>query len=209
MTMARRVLVAIAAKEEELQRARRALGYERLVLVAPRGRGQTLAQLVSPPPHIVEVPEDDLLGCLEAIEALLREERKAGQLRVAADGGTAAMSQAAFLACLSQGVEAWWLLHRAVRLPVLHALPVAERFHAEEARVLAQLGTGMAYAELARSADLPLERCQRALHSLRKQGAVKTDKDGAEPTALGRYYQRALKAPREGTLPTQSVRQKS
>jgi hypothetical protein len=205
-----RVLVVVAAKVEELHRARQHLGYERLVLVAPEGQGEALvhallgvpapapdapARPLAVPGHIrvEEVPAYDLLACLERIEGLLRAARKEGhEVRAAVDGGTAAMSEAAFLACLSEGVEAWFLLHKVMRLPVLRARSVAQRFDEDERAVLGTLQGKLPSEELAARLGRDGEQVKRALLHLRKQGIVASDSAGAELTELGRYLQRGL-----------------
>lgn len=189
-----RVLVAVVGKEEDLHRARRHLGYQGLVLVAPQGKGQRLAGAagLAPAPRVVEVPEHDLLACLERVDALLAE-LQLEEVRVAVDGGTLAMTMGALLACLAQGVEAWFLEHTAVRLPGLRALPVERRFTEEQARVLAALEGKLPALEVARRAGLDEAQAKRVLLALRRAGAVATDAGGAELTAVGQYYRRALR----------------
>lgn len=189
-----RVLVAVAQREDELLRARRHLGYDRLVVVAPEGQGEALRAAAGPGAEVVEVPAHDLLACLEALHALLRRHAM-HDLRMAVDGGTAAMSEAAFLACLGSGVEAWFLLHHAVRLPVLEARPVRQRFTDEQLAVLRALDARMSFDELAAKSGLAPERVKAALLRLRKEEVVRTSAAGAEPTALARFYQRGLQAP--------------
>lgn len=189
-----RVLVAVVAKEEELVRARRHLGYERLVVVVPRKPDEALRKAAAlPNTRVVEAPDDDLLGCLATLEAVLDEHRK-DEVRVAVDGGTSTMSAGAFLACLSRGVEAWFLLHKAVRLPVLRARPVAQRFNDDQLAVLRALHGSMKAAEVARAAGLPEGRATKALYDLKRIGAVQVNGPTVAPTDLARYYQRALAA---------------
>lgn len=190
-----RVLVALAKDEEELLRARRHLGYDRLVVVAPEGKAAALRQAAGPGAEVREVPAYDLLACLEALQGLLRGFGRRDEVRAAVDGGTAAMSEAAFLACLSEGVEAWFLLAKAVRLPVLEARPVKQRFTDEQLAVLRALDGRMSYEDLAARSNLPPERMKEALLRLRKEEVVRTSAAGAEPTALARFYQRGLQAP--------------
>lgn len=188
-----RTLVALAGREEELHRARRQFGYDRLVLVAPQGKGARLRAALGPEAssaELLEVPDEELLGCLEACERLLAGLK--GQVRVAVDGGSQAMMFGALLACLSQGFEAWFLEHKPVRLPILRGLPIERRFREEELVVLRALEGKLSVPELARRAGLAEDRVKEALLALRRQGAVRTDASGAERTALGLYYQRAL-----------------
>ncbi|HVL86522.1 MAG TPA: hypothetical protein VM681_00735 [Candidatus Thermoplasmatota archaeon] len=185
-----RTLVVVAAAKDDLAAPRRKLGYDRLALVAPEGRGRALASALGEEATVLEVPPDDVLGCLRAMEGLL-----AGlpdSTRVAVDGGTGAMSLGAVLACLSRGVEAWFLEHKPVCLPVLRAMPVAGRFGGDELAVLAALDGRRAHGDLARRAGLPLARARAAMLSLRRHGALGSDATQAWPTDLGSYYRKAL-----------------
>lgn len=197
-----RVLVAVAKDEVELLRARKHLGYDRLVVVVPQAPGEALRAAAGPAAQLVEVPGYDLLACLERIQHLLQGfHPERDEVRVAVDGGTSAMSQAAFLACLSQGTEAWFLLHKQVRLPVLAARPVRQRFTEAELAVLAALDQPMTHEQLAERAGLDLERLRAALLRLRKEDAVKADAASAQPTELGHYYRRSLAvSPHAATL---------
>lgn len=197
-----RVLVVVAKDEVELLRARKHLGYDRLVVVVPQAPPEALRAAAGPAAQLVEVPPYELLPCLERIQALLQGFRPdRDEVRVAVDGGTSAMSQAAFLACLSQGTEAWFLLHKVVRLPVLEARPVRQRFTEAELAVLAALDAPMSHEELAARAGLDLERMRGALLRLRKEDAVKADATTAQPTELGHYYRRSLAvSPHAATL---------
>jgi hypothetical protein len=188
-----RTLVATLAKEEELLRARKHLGYEALVAIVPQEPDAALlAALQGSGARIERVPGHDLLACLERLQVVLAEAHKQGEVRCAVDGGTGAMSQAAFLACLSMGVEAWFLLHKAVRLPVLKARPVRQRFPPEQQAVLRALAAPMGLEDLAAKAELPLPRVKEALLVLRKEGAVDADAARAAPTRLGHFLRAAL-----------------
>jgi predicted Rossmann fold nucleotide-binding protein DprA/Smf involved in DNA uptake len=187
-----RVLIVSAQGEEEIHRARKNLGYEQLVLVVPESKSEALAQVAPQGAQLVNVPEHEFLACLEAFEGVLRAHAK-DEVRVAVDGGTTAMSGAAFLACIAQGVEAWFTYNKVVRLPVLRARPVERRFGEEQAAVLAALDERMPLDELAKRTGLAPAQAQRALLSLRKEQAVAAGADWAEPTPLGDYYRRALK----------------
>jgi len=185
-----RVLLVTAAKEEEVLLARKHLGYDKLIVLTPQGKGKELT-LSSPMAQVEEVPQDDLLACLERMEALLQQHK--GRVRCAVDGGTSAMSAGAFLACLSQGVEAWFLRNKAVRLPVLHARPVERRFSEEELAVLRAVEERASYDELAKRTGLPMELLKDTCLALRKLGAVQTDANGARLSGLGAYYQKGLR----------------
>jgi hypothetical protein len=196
-----RVLIVTAAKEEELHRARRHLGYDRLVAVVPADPGEGLARALRelPQAEVVPVPAHDFLACFERLERVLARARAGrSHVRAAVDGGTSAMSAAAFLACLSAGVEAWFLLNRAVRLPILQARPVSRRFPEGELAVLAALDGQLTHAELARRAGLGEAEAKRALLGLRRAGAVEADAQRAALTALGAYYRRSLGPRRSG-----------
>lgn len=188
-----RVLVATVAKVEELLRARRHLGYERLVVVVPQGAARLREALERSVPgaELVQVPDDDALACLERLEALFRAHAR-DEVRAAIDGGTAAMSAGAFLACLSQGVEAWFLLKEPVRLPVLRARPLERRLDDAQVAVLQHLEGRMAHAELARRAGVPLEGVRRVLIGFKRDGVVEADAASASLTALGLYLRRSL-----------------
>jgi hypothetical protein len=188
--MARRLLLVTAAKEEEVLLARKHLGYDQLIIVAPQGEGKKLAA-AAPHALVEEVPGHDLLACLDRFERLLAKHR-GSDVRCAVDGGTSAMSAGAFLACLSQGVEAHFLLNKAVRLPVLHARPIARRFTDEELAVLRSLDGQAKYDALAQRASLSMETLKAACLSLRKQGALESDASGVSLTDLGRYYRSGL-----------------
>ncbi|HEV8360382.1 MAG TPA: hypothetical protein VGR28_08020 [Candidatus Thermoplasmatota archaeon] len=190
-----RILVATVAHEEELVRARKHLGYDLLVVVVPRRAERALAAAITglAKVRVEEVAEDDLLACLERLQAIFAEFRR-HEVRAAVDGGTSAMSAAGFLACLSEGVEAWFLLKEPVRLPVLQARPIGQRFGREELLVLRALDRRASHEELARRTGLPLPAVRDALLAFKKQGAVASGADWAEPTELGRFYRRALPA---------------
>lgn len=194
-----RVLVVVAARPEELHRARRRLGYERLVLVAPEGKGRYLLESLGDgqgAAEAEEVPEHDLLACLERIEALLQTLEKE-DVRVAVDGGTRTMTAAAFLACLSRGVAPWFFEHTSTTLPVLRALPIGARFSESEAALLGALDGRSTYEALAQRSGLALAEVKTVCLNLRKDPAplVETDASGAKLTELGAYYQRGLQAP--------------
>lgn len=188
-----RVLLATVAHPDELLRARKHLGYDRLVVVAPTEASARLEAALADlqGARVERVPEHDLLACLERLESLLREHER-DTVRAAVDGGTAAMSQAAFLACLSRGVEMWFLLKQPVRLPVLRARPVEQRFSADQVAVLRALDGKLAAADVARRAGLPEPRTKDALLKLKKLQVVAADAGGAALTPLGAYYRRGL-----------------
>jgi len=187
-----RILVAVASNEEELHRARKHMGYERLVVLAPEGGAQRLARALAPEDkaEVVELPRHDLLACMEQAESLLRGLE--GEVRVAADGGTLAMQGGVLLACLSTGTEVWFLQHKPVRLPMLRAMPVERRFTDDQAAVLRALSADMPAEQVARRAGIPDERAKRALLALRKLDAIHSDAKGVALTRLGAYYRGAL-----------------
>jgi hypothetical protein len=188
-----RVLLVSASGSEDLHRARRTLGYEKLVVVAPQAKAEGLKPELPEGAELVQVEGHDLLGCLEVFEGLLRRHAK-DEVRMAVDGGTTALSAAAFLACLSHGKEAWFTLHKVVRLPVLASRPLAKRFADDEAAVLRALEGKLAIPDLAERCALDEERVKAALLALRRHEAVRTDAGGAQVTELGAYYRRALLA---------------
>src|SRR2546426_3815370 len=104
----------------------RLMPYDRLVLVAGRetfrSAGFRRLKVLEPGLRTVRVDPFDLTGALESIRGTIRRAATDGSVRISASGGTKILTNAAILAAVQEGVEAWDCDPDPVRLPVLQGV---------------------------------------------------------------------------------------
>ncbi len=188
-----------------LNRARREIGYDHLVIVTEQDRPRLLRKVLAAeriagtPVELLRVEPEDFSRTLGSLEQVIRVwERKGWQVRFNFSGGSKLLAAAAFFACLSSGVPTYYTTTRTIEVPTLRGIRVEEFFTAEEQRVLCALDRteprGLSQVESA--AGVARARLVRVLRRLQSDGYIEVENvRGAIRVTLrptGAFYRRGL-----------------
>jgi hypothetical protein len=198
-----RILVATVDSEtENVQRARRRVGYDRLVLVADardeaaaRTIEESEGRLITVDAHApaVELVDGDDFDAATAALADLWERLKGHTLRLALCGGPHSLQFAGLVFAFNRGLAIHVSNGESIRrLPVFAGFSITERLTADDRHALAALSNPSTTHDLRARLGWDTRRFGKAVGRLRNAGLLRPAPAGGSTgiarTAVGEYY---------------------
>lgn len=195
-----RILISGHGKDRAaLDAARRAIGYDKLVLITHRPAADDLQEILANEKlaeaivEIHEVPADDFLAALASATAVLTASPD-DSVTVHVAGSTNMVTSALLVAAFERGVTAIFCHERGIsRLPVIHQATFVDLLSKADITVILNLSHArrVEHDALARG-GITLNMVRASLQRLRKMGFADPDGKTACLTPTGLYYQRHL-----------------
>jgi len=179
-------------RQDKIVKAMRTIEHDELVLVTGKentmrpeyARILELAGKFCTPVETVIVDIFDFMSCFNGIDELVRARKAVNQTAVInISGGLWLLSDAALMAALNNGCEAYYVDEIVRKMPLI--LPVlnvsiGERLTAEQKGTLLELNDGMP-VPTSRSDEKATEPRLRALRELKGMGILSVDHTSGEP----------------------------